>query len=83
MAKNGNVRVVLNRSGVRQLLQSDEIASYLSQIANDTRERCGDGYEVESPYKGRNRVNVAIYPGSYKARLDNNKNNTLLKSLKG
>ncbi len=73
----------LNRAGVRdQLLKSDAMMSMCEQLANEACQRCGDGYSV-STYVGKNRINAAVHAETDKAKKDNLKNNTLLKSLKG
>lgn len=80
MAKK--VKVVLNRSGVRQLLLSSEMEGIVSGLARQALGRLGSGYEQDT-YKGRNRVNAMIVAKTYKAKRDNSKNNSLLKALRG
>ena len=78
MAKK--VEVVLNSSGVRSLLKSEEMGKVCADYAEKIRDRCGDGYETDS-YMGKNRVNASVYASTYQAKADNNKNNTLLKAV--
>lgn len=75
------VRVVLNRSGVRELLKSDAMAQACKEQANAIKNRCGDGYESDV-YTGKNRVNAMVWPESAKARQDNSHDNTILRRLK-
>lgn len=75
-------RIVLNFSGVRDLLKSPEIKSTLTDIASDIRVRCGEGY-TQDLYVGRNRANASVSADSIHAKRNNLKHNTLLKSLKG
>lgn len=75
------VKVTLNKAGVRQLLLSDEIMDYCDDIGSGIMQRCGDGYE-KTQYHGKNRVNVSIHTATPKAFNDNMKHNTLLKALK-
>lgn len=72
---------VLNREGVRQLLTSEEMMGVCQKYANAMKASAGDGYETSS-FRGRNRVNVSVYPTTNKAYKDNQKNNTLLKAVR-
>ena len=76
-----NVRVELNIEGVRELLRSDEMKSICEGHANAALTRLGDGYETSSMV-GKNRVNAEIKAVSYKAKIDNLKNNSILKALR-
>lgn len=76
------VRFELDRAGVRELLQSQEMAGICLNYANGVQSRAGDGYEV-STFVGRNRVNASVYAETAEARKDNYDNNTLLKALGG
>lgn len=76
-----NVRIELNREGVRELLRSDEMKSICEGHANTALTRLGDGYETSSMV-GKNRVNAEIKAVSYKAKIDNLKNNSILKALR-
>lgn len=77
-----NLRVKLNRSGVRAMLKSSEMQGILKDQADAIVQRCGKGYKVSS-YIGKNRANVSVRTKSKKAVKDNSENNTLLKNLKG
>ncbi len=72
----------LNRSGVRELLRSDELMAECSNHAKRIQSRCGDGYEMTT-HVGKNRVNASVHAKTIKARKDNSKNNTLLKAMRG
>ena len=76
-----NVRIELNREGVRELLRSDEMKAICEGHANAALTRLGDGYETSSMV-GKNRVNAEIKAVSYKAKIDNLKNNSILKALR-
>lgn len=76
------VKFELNRSGVRDLLRSQEALTICKGYAEAARSRAGEGYEVTT-YVGVNRVNASIQAETYEAREDNYENNTLLKSLGG
>lgn len=71
----------LNRSGVRELLRSDEMSSMLKAKADAAAQACGDGYASGScvmPTRAVARVSAA----TIEAKRDNLKNNTILKALK-
>ena len=76
----GNVKFELNKNGVKQLMQSDEMMSVCREYANAAMASLGNGYEV-SDMVGKTRVNVQITATSFKARKENLENNTILKSL--
>ena len=78
----GNVRFEIDRTGVRALLQSGEMASILESHASAIAGRLPDGYEAESVMTAT-RAKVNIIAKTPKARADNSKNNTLLKALGG
>ena len=79
MAKN--VRFELNRQGVRELMQSDEMMAVVSRLSNESLATLGDGYEVTT-LVGKTRVNAEIAAVTYQARKENSENNTILKSLR-
>lgn len=76
-----DVKVVLNRSGVRELLKSEEMMQICKGYAETARGRLGDGYEVTC-HVGKNRVNAEIKAVSFGARKENLENNTILKALR-
>lgn len=77
-----DVRVELNREGVRSLLRSAEMEGVVVEYASKIQRTAGAGYEQDS-YKGRNRVNAMAYAETYQAKRDNLKHNTLLKATRG
>ncbi len=76
------VTVKLNSDGVRALLKSEGVESYLARLAGDAVAKLGDGYE-QSAYQGKNRVNVSISAVSDEALAENLDSNTLLKAIGG
>jgi len=76
-----NVKVKLNRAGVKALLRSEEMRAICEKHASDIVRRCGEGYETDS-FVGRNRVNVMVSASTYEAKRDNAENNTILKAVK-
>lgn len=75
-------KIVLNKSGVRAILQSDEMKAICEEHANRALGRLGPGYTVSS-MAGATRVNASIYAESTEAKRDNSENNTILKALRG
>lgn len=76
------VEFKLNREGVRQLLQSEEMANVCRGYANEIQGRCGEGYEVTT-FTGKTRVNASVHAATPEARRENLENNTLLKAVRG
>ena len=75
-------KFVLNRSGVRKLLNSDEMRKILSKKADEVLHDINkEGYEKGEIYSGENRPNIDIFCTTYEAKKDNLKNNTLEKAL--
>lgn len=71
----------LNRSGVRELLQSSAMEAVLEEQASAIRNRAGVGYKQDT-YVGKNRANAMVWADTYPAKRDNMKNNTLLKAVR-
>lgn len=76
-----NVRITLNKAGVRELLRSEEMKAVCQDHAMAAMSRLGPGYEVTA-MTGKNRVNAEIKAVSYKAKRENMRNNTILKALR-
>ena len=79
MSKN-NVKVKLNREGVKALLKSEEMQSICKRYADDALSKLGGGYEV-STMVGKNRCNAEVAAVTYKAKKENMENNTILKAV--
>lgn len=76
-----NVRIELNSQGVRELLRSEEMMAICREHADKALSNLGEGYEVTT-HTGRNRVNAEVAAVSYEAKLDNSRNNTILKAIR-
>ena len=74
MAKN--IKVKLNREGVRQLLLSDEMMSACKEAASSVQSNYGKDTTLDE-YRGRNRVNVSVIANYDEA----SKSNELLKAV--
>lgn len=72
----------LNRDGVRELMQSNEMKAICEEYANSALNSLGDGYEV-STYTGKSRVNASVIAVTYAARKENSQNNSILKAVGG
>jgi hypothetical protein len=75
-------KFVLNRAGVRQLMQSTEMQSILKDKANNALNSLGEGYKSDI-YVGKNRANAMVYADTYQAKRENLKHNTILKAVRG
>jgi len=76
-----STKVTLNTSQVSALLKSVEMKEICRKLGSDILERAGDGYEMDT-YNGKKRVNAMVWASTYKAKVDNLENNTLLKAMK-
>lgn len=70
-------RLELNSAGIQELLHSEEITSYMEQIANQIAAAAGDGYEVDTYDAGQRNI-CSVYTATEEAKKDNLENNTLL-----
>lgn len=75
-----NVKVVLNSSGVRELMKSPEMAQVCKEYADSAVARLGKGYS-SMVYTGKTRVNASVHADTYKARKDNLDNNSIMKAV--
>lgn len=75
------VELVLNESGIRQLLKSHEMKAGLGDIAQNIASRAGEGYESDIKYM-RTRVIASAYTATEEAMQDSKENDTLRKAVK-
>ena len=75
------IDIKLNRSGVRELLRSDEMLQICKDYAYSAQAKLGDGYEV-TYMKGKNRANAEVAAVTWKAKVANWRNNLILKALR-
>lgn len=76
------VKFVLNRNGVKELMQSPQMMQVCQNYANKALGSLGDGYVVTTR-TGKTRVNAEIAASTAEARRENSENNTILKALRG
>lgn len=74
-------KIKLISSGVRQVLKRKETKTIIDEYGKKTLDRCGTGYE-ETSHNYPERYGVSIYPATLKAKLDNEKNNTLERAIR-
>lgn len=75
--------VKLDKAGMDEFLNSADVCDMLTEAASGVLARLGDGYEMQAPYHGPHRANVAIETTTKRAYWDNVRNNTMLKALGG
>ena len=73
------VQVKLNYKGIQELLKSDAMRNCIDEYADRVMKQLDDGYEVE--HRETDRAVVSVGAVTAKARVQNSKNNTLLKAL--
>lgn len=73
-------KFVLNRSGVRDLLKSQEALHICEEYANNALAKLGEGYRSDSMVV--NRANATVYADTYQAKAENLEHNTILKALR-
>lgn len=78
---SNKVKVKLDRAGVRKLLKSQEMLQICKDHAYSAQAKLGSGYEVTF-MTGKNRANAQIEAVTWRAKLANIRNNTILKALK-
>lgn len=75
-----SVKVVLNSSGVRELLKSDTIMAVCDEYADKALDKLGPGYS-KNKYTGKNRVNVQVQADWAQAKAENLRDNTIIKAV--
>lgn len=74
-------KFVLNRSGIKELMKSEEMQTILKEKADGALNSLGEGYKSDT-HVGKNRANAMVYADTYKAKRDNLKNNSILKAVR-
>lgn len=73
-----NVKIELNKEGVRALLRCPEMQAVLKDRADTVKGRCGEGYDS---YVAQTRAVAIVETTTPEAYEDNSANNTLLKAI--
>lgn len=76
-----NVKIVLNKQGMREMLKSQGVHSAIREKAQQIANNCGEGYAASSTV-GRERALAAVYAETPEAKRDNLENNTILKAVR-
>ena len=79
----GNVRIRLDRGGIKALLNAPEVEALVKEHAAAVAGRAGDGYEAAPPHRTGQRWAANVYPATREAAIDNLENNTLLRAIGG
>lgn len=74
------MRIKYNLDAFEEIRRSPGVTADVNSRAARVAAAAGEGYE-SSPYHGRTRNRASVITATHKARLDNAKNNTLLRSL--
>ncbi len=80
MSKARVIKVVGNKIGYRQLLNSIEIQHVLNDLGNDIAKRCNGDYVVTTQL-GKVRAHTRVATNSQETLNDNYDNNTLIKAV--
>lgn len=75
------VRVVINKTGINELMKSDEMQKMLKEKADDIVRNLGGTYETDT-YVGKTRANASIVTHDSATYHRNLKDNELLKALR-
>ena len=75
-----NVKFVLDLPELNALMKSGEMQAILNGAAQQMLSSLGKGYEVEQAHPINFIAIASVRAKSRKAKLENNKNNTLLKA---
>lgn len=75
-----SVRIQLRSAGVRELLRSGDVESYLVGRGRAIAAAAGPGHEVQ-PWVGRNRARVTVRTATYEARKAEAVDHALTKAI--
>lgn len=70
----------LNRAGVKELMQSSEMKAIVDEYAAAAAKNAGSGFSWNSQ-TGKTRIVAEVTADTIRAKIENSKNNTLLKAL--
>ncbi len=80
MAKD--IEFVLDKQGVHELLNCQDLMTGMQQIGDSVASRAGDGYAADTR-PGKVRAHTFVKAVDSKAYFSNLKHNTLLKAIQG
>lgn len=70
----------LNVRGLNEIMKSPEMQAVLNGAAAQIRGAAGDGYAIETAHPISFVAIASVRTGDFMTRLDNSRNNTLLKA---
>lgn len=76
-----NIEIRLNTSGVGELLHSDAVAGYCSEIANGITSKCSGNYSIDQQ-SGKYRSVTRVKTNDKDTYFRNLQNNELLKAMR-
>ena len=74
------VKFELNLPGLNELMKSTEMAEVMNTAADQIAAKCGEGYEVERAHPISFVGIASVRADTNEAKVDNRKNNTILKA---
>ncbi|MFW0112115.1 hypothetical protein [Rothia sp. P5766] len=78
---SNQLKLVLNSGEIKKYLKSSSVQGALTKEAERIAQAAGEGYG-SSVKVGRTRALANVHAETYKARLDNSKNATILKNAR-
>ena len=75
-----NVRIVLNRQGVREMLQSRRVLADMERRARAIADAAGPGHVVDSEI-GRNRARASVRTATFEAMHAESTDHTLTRAI--
>ncbi len=76
-----NVEFKFNVAGLNEIMKSAEMEDLLTDAAGRIASAAGEGYAVEVAHPISFISIASVFAETFEAKLDNSKNNTLLKSI--
>lgn len=78
-----DIEFELSLPGLNALMKSPEMQSVINGAAAQIASAAGEGYEIEAAHPIGFVAIGSVYAGTWRARRDNNKNDTLEKAARG
>lgn len=73
----------LNLSGLNEIMKSGQMQSIVNSAAQQALGALGEGYEMESAHPISFIAIASVRASTYKAKLENNRDQTILKAIGG
>lgn len=75
------IKFELNKKGVAELMKSGNMEYVIEDYAAGIAIKAGANFDYDL-HTGKNRVNARVFPWNYEGKVENSKNNTLLKAMR-